>query len=103
MMRRYRDLSTLNLLYLQAELYQLKEQLDKETAADMGYPEGHERRNRDYHWRLLATSGERKQGKRWNIWLKLRERLYEYREYYKTLFRYSATRRAGGKGALQRL
>jgi hypothetical protein len=79
MMRRFRDLSTLNLLYLQAELYQLKYELDRETAADMRCPGNNERSDWDYHWRLLATSGLRTEGKRWKIWLRLRERLYEYR------------------------
>lgn len=81
MMRRFRDLSTLNLLYLQAELYQLKYELDRETAKDMRCPVNDERQNWDYHWRLLATSGLRTDGKRWKIWLRLREKLYEYREY----------------------
>ncbi|KUI62585.1 hypothetical protein VP1G_09710 [Cytospora mali] len=80
MMRRFRDLSTLNLLYLQAELYQLKSELDRETCADMRCPSNDERSNWDYHWRLLATSGLRTEGKRWKIWLKLRERLYEYQD-----------------------
>ncbi|KUI64123.1 hypothetical protein VM1G_10914 [Cytospora mali] len=80
MMRRFRDLSTLNLLYLQAELYQLKYELDRETRADMRCPRNDERSDWDFHWRLLATSGLRTDGKRWEIWLKLRERLYEYQE-----------------------
>lgn len=81
MMRRYKDLSTLNLLYLQAELYQLKLELDRETAADARCPADDERGDWDYHWRLLATSGLRTEGKRWDIWLNIRERLYEYRKY----------------------
>lgn len=82
MMRRFKDLSTQNLLYLQAELYQLRFELDRETAADAQYPRTDERSNWDYHWRLLATSGQRPEvgDKRWKTWLKLRERLYEYRE-----------------------
>ncbi|ROW10220.1 hypothetical protein VMCG_01754 [Cytospora schulzeri] len=80
MTRRFRDLSTLNLLYLQAELYQLKHELDRETAADMRCPGNNERSDWDYHWRLLATSGLRTEGKRWKIWLRLRERLYEYQD-----------------------
>ncbi|KAK7731094.1 hypothetical protein SLS53_008812 [Cytospora paraplurivora] len=78
MMRRFKDLSTLNLLYLQAELYQLKYELDRETAKDMRCPVNDERQGWDYHWRLLATSGLRTDGKRWKIWLRLREKLYEY-------------------------
>lgn len=92
MMRRYRDLSTLNLLYLQAELYQLKHELDRETAADMRCPVDDERSNWDYNWRLLATSGLRTEGKRWEIWLNLREKLYEYREYHMALARQAALR-----------
>lgn len=80
MMRRFRDLSTLNLLYLQAELYQLKFELDRETAVDMDCHEDDERSLWDYHWRLLATSGIRTEGKRWKIWLRLRQTLYDYRE-----------------------
>lgn len=84
MMRRFKDLSTQNLLYLQAELYQLRFELDRETAADAQYPRTDERSNWDFHWRLLATSGQRPgiDDKRWRTWLKLRERLYEYREQY---------------------
>lgn len=80
MIRRYKDLSILNLLYLQAELYQLKFELDRETEADAKCPEDDERSDWDYHWRLLATSGQRTEGKRWQIWLKIREKMYEYRE-----------------------
>lgn len=80
MIRRYKDMSILNLLYLQAELYQLKFELDRETAADVQCPEDDERSDWDYHWRLLATSGQRNEGKRWKIWLKIREKMYEYRK-----------------------
>lgn len=80
MMRRFRDLSTLNLLYLQAELYQLGDELDEETGRDMLCGEDSERKFWDYHWWLLATSEVRTDGKRWKIWLELREKLYEYRE-----------------------
>lgn len=82
MMRRFKDLSTQNLLYLQAELYQLQFELDREAAGDAQYPRTNERSNWDYHWRLLATSGQRSgvDDKRWKTWLKLREKLYEYRE-----------------------
>lgn len=83
MIRRFKDLSTQNLLYLQAEIYQLRFELDRETAADAQYPRTDERSNWDYHWRLLATSGQRPgvDDKRWKTWLKLRESLYEYREH----------------------
>lgn len=81
MTRRFRDLSTLNLLYLQAELYQLGDELDRETGRDMLCGEESERSDWDYHWWLLATSELRTDGKRWKIWLQLREKLYEYREY----------------------
>lgn len=82
MIRRFKDLSTQNLLYLQAELYQLRFELDRETAADSQCPHTDERSRWDYHWRLLATSGQRPgvDDKRWKTWLKMRERLYEYRE-----------------------
>lgn len=82
MMRRFKDLSTQNLLYLQAEIYQLRFELDRETAADAQCQRTDERSNWDFHWRLLATSGQRQgvDDKRWRIWLNLRERLYEYRE-----------------------
>lgn len=82
MMRKFKDLSTQNLLYLQAELYQLRFELDRETAADAQCQRTDERSNWDFHWRLLATSGQRPgiDDKRWKTWLKLRERLYEYRE-----------------------
>ncbi|KAJ0123666.1 hypothetical protein J7T55_012132 [Diaporthe amygdali] len=80
MMRRFKDLSTQNLLYLQAELYQLKFELDREAAADAQFPRSDERSNWDFHWNLLATSGQRGCDKRWKIWLKLRERLYEYQD-----------------------
>lgn len=82
MMRRFKDLSTQNLLYLQAELYQLRFELDREAAADAQFSRTDERSNWDFHWNLLATSGQRGCDKRWKIWLKLRERLYEYREQY---------------------
>ena len=82
MIRRFKDLSTQNLLYLQAEMYQLRFELDREAAADAQCPRADERSNWDFHWRLLATSGQRPgvDDKRWKTWLKLRERLYEYRE-----------------------
>lgn len=88
MMRQFKDLSTQNLLYLQAEIYQLRFELDRETAADAQYPRTDERSNWDYHWRLLATSGQRPEvdDKRWKTWLKLRERLYEYREHPKHIY-----------------
>lgn len=95
MTRRYRDLSTLNLLYLQAELYQLRTELEREVAADArvglgGFcpgGEGGERGKWDYHWRLMATGGLRTEGRRWEVWLRLRERLYEYRELFSCLSR----------------
>ena len=82
MLRRFKDLSTQNLLYLQAELYQLRFELDREATADAQCQRTDERSNWDFHWRLLATSGQRPgvDDKRWKTWLKLRERLYEYRE-----------------------
>ena len=79
MLGKFKDLSTQNLLYLPAELYQLKFGLDRETAADAQCQRTDERSNWDFHWRLLATSGQRARvdDKRWKIWLNLRERLYE--------------------------
>lgn len=78
MVRRYRELSLMNLLYLQAEIHHLKTKLDTETAADAKDKRSYERRYWDFHWATLATSGNRGNGRRWEIWLKLRERLYEY-------------------------
>lgn len=68
----------MNLLYLQAEIHQLKADLNKETAADAMDKENVERRYWDYHWFSLATSLDRGAGKQWKIWLRLRGRLYEY-------------------------
>lgn len=48
MIRRYKELSLMNLLYLQAEIQQLKANLDKETAADAMDKESVERRYWDY-------------------------------------------------------
>lgn len=78
MIRRHKELSLMNLLYLQAEIHQLKSELDKETAADAADRGFTERGSWDHHWFSLATSGERGTGERWELWLKLRRRLYEY-------------------------
>lgn len=70
----------MNLLYLQAEIHYLKTELDEETAADAACDEGQERYHWDYHWRALATSTERGvDGRRWEVWVKLKKVLYEYR------------------------
>lgn len=74
----YKELSLVNLLYLQAETHQLKAELDKETASDAMEKRDRGKRYWDYHWFILATSAHRGVGKRWQIWLRLRERLYEY-------------------------
>lgn len=78
MIRRHKELSLMNLLYLQAEIHQLKSELDEETAEDAADRETAERGRWDYHWFSLATSGERGMGERWGLWLKLRRRLHEY-------------------------
>lgn len=78
MIRRYKELSLMNLLYLQAEIHHLKAELDVETAADALDRESCERRYWDFHWASLSTSGDRGEGRRWEIWSKLREKLYEY-------------------------
>lgn len=78
MARRYKKLSLMNLLYLQAEIHHLSAALDKETAADALDRDSVERRYWDYHWLSLATSGSRGAGRRWDLWLDLRKRLYEY-------------------------
>lgn len=77
--RRYQQLSLQNLLYLQAEIHQLKVELDKETKADSEEKQG-ERTIWDFHWWLLATSPARGVGggRRWDLWIRLRGRLGEY-------------------------
>lgn len=79
MVRRYKEISLMNLLYLQAEIHHLKTELKAETEAD-ARQEGGERLIWDYHWFTLASSGERDVagGRRWQLWLNLRGKLYEY-------------------------
>ncbi|KAH8762162.1 hypothetical protein F5883DRAFT_678006 [Diaporthe sp. PMI_573] len=62
---------------------QLAEFMTKTShAADAQCQRTDERSNWDFHWRLLATSGQgaRVDDKRWKIWSNLRERLYEYQD-----------------------
>ncbi|KAF3760006.1 hypothetical protein M406DRAFT_335217 [Cryphonectria parasitica EP155] len=73
MVRRYKELSVMNLLYLQAQIHSLKTQLDQEIAADAASVDNTERPLWNYHWLSLATSGTRGDGKRWKIWLELHE------------------------------
>lgn len=78
MVRKYKDLSLLNLLYLQAEIYQLRRDWEAEVAADARDTQT-ERRLWDYHWWAMANGRSKGLGgRRWEIWLKLRSRLYEY-------------------------
>lgn len=64
-MRKYKDLSLLNLLYLQAEISELRKEWEEEVAAD-AVATGHvhadgdgERRLWDYHWAAMASGMER--------------------------------------------
>lgn len=96
MVRKYKDLSMLNLLYLQAEIHELRKEWNQEVAADAraglddsgrevegeGEEEEHppgERRVWDYHWAAMAAGRERGLGgRRWEVWLRMRRVLGEY-------------------------
>lgn len=78
MVRKYKELSLLNLLYLQAEIHQLRTDWEFIVAADARDTET-QRSKWDFHWWAMANGGANGFGsQRWEAWLKLRERLYEY-------------------------
>lgn len=78
MVRRYKELSLLNLLYLQAEIHQLRTDWESIVAADARDTDT-QRSQWDFHWWAMANGqANGLGGQRWEAWLKLRERLYEY-------------------------
>lgn len=91
MVRKYKDLSLMNLLYLQAEIHQLRKEWDEEVQQDsragLNEPEREgevhgpgERRLWDYHWAAMAEGKKRGlEGKRWEVWGRLKKVLHEYR------------------------
>lgn len=79
MVRKYKELSLLNLLYLQAEIHQLQTDWEYQVAADARPDADPRRRQWDYHWwAMVDGEAQGLGGQRWEAWLKLRERLYEY-------------------------
>lgn len=79
MVRKYKELSLLNLLYLQAEIHQLQTDWEYQVAADARPDADPRRRQWDYHWWAMVDGrAQGLGGQRWEAWLKLRERLYEY-------------------------
>lgn len=79
MVRKYKELSLLNLLYLQAEIHQLQTDWEYQVAADARPEADPRRRQWDYHWwAMVDGEAQGLGGQRWEAWLKLRERLYEY-------------------------
>lgn len=79
MVRKYKELSLLNLLYLQAEIHQLQTDWEYQVTAD-AKPDAHPRRRQwDYHWwAMVDGKAQGLGGHRWEAWSKLREKLYEY-------------------------
>lgn len=79
MVRKYKELSLLNLLYLQAEIHQLQTDWEYQVAADARPDADPRRRQWDYHWWAMVDGrAQGLGGQRWEAWLKLREKLYEY-------------------------
>lgn len=78
MVRKYKELSMLNLLYLQAEIHDCRTEWEFRVASDARDTET-ARGMWDYHWWAMSN-GEASGlgGQRWEAWLKLRGRLYEY-------------------------
>lgn len=80
--QKFEDLSAQNLLYLQAEIMNLKESLDQSTRDDSTDPE---RQIFQKDWEPLANPGDNEQ---WNTWLKLRCALKKYCKQKKALKQY---------------
>jgi hypothetical protein len=72
--QKFESLSTTNLLYLQAEIINLKESLDKIAEIDSENPE---KQVFTQDWEALSTSTDSAQ---WEKWLEIRCKLKEYCE-----------------------
>lgn len=77
--RRFGSLNAKNLLYLQAELVHLEQELARSAKADAESGDD-ERKIYDRHWKSLAQSGFTPGGnsKQWTIALQIRKTLREY-------------------------
>ncbi|KAI1082206.1 hypothetical protein F5B20DRAFT_587883 [Whalleya microplaca] len=74
--RKYNDLAILNILYLQAELCQLEEDLAQEQQIDRA--SSGDGRYYDWDWWLMPYSNMDKDKKQWELVLKIRQTLHEY-------------------------
>ncbi|KAI0023581.1 hypothetical protein F4780DRAFT_56704 [Xylariomycetidae sp. FL0641] len=75
MVRKFSDLAILNILYLQAEIADLEEDLVKEQKKDRASTVDDERVECDWDWLSLSSH---KKSKQWALFLKIRAKLVEY-------------------------
>lgn len=75
--RRFSTLNARNLLYLQAELVDLEEQLDEYTLADIKSDDLREKKY-SRNWHYLSTSVDGVENSQWYTMLAIREKLREY-------------------------
>jgi hypothetical protein len=80
--RRFNKLNARNLLYLQAELAELEERLERATKADQDASDPN-RKIYDRHWLSLSECGTTPGGdpEQWNLVLEMRAKLKEYSEW----------------------
>lgn len=84
--KRFASLNALNLLYMQAELVDLENSLQRQAKADA--ESGHFERSlyaRDWQTLRDSTTAEYGDSTQWNTALKLREKLGEYSELHDAL------------------
>jgi hypothetical protein len=75
--RKFDDLATLNILYLQAEICNLQDDLARERQHDL--ESGVERRvDCDWNWFLLSSPDLNKGSKQWKVMINIRQKLDEY-------------------------
>lgn len=76
-LRRFGELNFKNLLYLQAELVELEEQLQRLAVSDYASSEG-SRKYHNKHWGLLSDTEPGNHQEQWKKWLEIRAKLKEY-------------------------
>lgn len=77
-MRKFNHLAILNILYLQAELFDLEDALATEQEKDRL---SSTKRECDWDWLFLSSLVLNEDRKQWKLVLEIREKLAEYREY----------------------
>lgn len=78
MVRKFNHLAILNILYLQAELFDLEDALATEQETDRL---SSTKRQCDWDWLFLSSDVLNQDRKQWKLVLEIREKLAEYREY----------------------